>query len=511
MERRRTTLLLCFLVIALSMSIPGLTVGPAEFSQDTSDSARPDTDTWAQSLEMKPEWYGTDEAKRIADNLLLYQRGSGGWASNTDMTRVLIKEEIPALFKDKAILDATTDNGATFHQLRYLAKVYKRTLIDRYRDGFIKGLDFLLARVQQDDNVFQFLREIYSSKSDYGFLDKTYKTKIKQIIKEGSGYQAKAKLVTADKLKKKKGYDFIVAKDGSGDFKTVQEAIDAVPKDNDKRVKIFIKKGVYQEKIDLRKNSISLIGEDQEGTILTYNDFALKIGPYGYKLRTSGTPSIFIYGNDILVEDLTVENSSGCGTLYGQAVAVDASGDRLVFKNCSFLGYQDTLFTGGIGRQYYENCFIKGDVDFIFGSATAVFYECTLYSNNRGQDPNGYLTAASTSPMQKYGYVFIKCDLETGAAAPNSVYLGRPWAGFAAVAFIDCHIGAHIKAEGWHNWGRTKYETTARYVEYGSTGPGGASGQRVKWAKRLTPDEVKEYTVEKVLSGDDGWDPKQVK
>lgn len=503
--------LLPFLVITLSMSISGFTAEPTELSQNTSDSVVRDvSNTLVQSLEMKPEWYGTDEAKRIADNLLLYQRDSGGWVSNIDMTRVLLKEEIPVLFGDKANLDASTDNGATFNQLRYLAKVYNSTLIDRYRDSFIKGLDFLLARVQRDDNVFQFLREI-NGQSDYGFLDKIHKAEVKRIIKKGPGYQGKAELVTAEKLKKKKGYDLIVAQDGSGDFKTVQAAIDVVPKDNDKRVTIFIKNGVYKEKIQLRKNLISLIGEDRERTILTYNDFALKIGPYGSKLRTSGTPSIFIYGNDILVENLTIENSSGCGNLYEQAVAVDASGDRLVFRDCSFLGYQDTLFTGGIGRQYYENCFIKGDVDFIFGSATAVFYECTLYSNNRGQDPNGYLTAASTSPMQKYGYVFIKCDLETGAAAPNSVYLGRLWAGFAAVAFIDCHIGAHIKAEGWHNWGRPKYETTARYVEYGSTGPGAAWGKRVKWAKQLTPDEAKEYTVEKVLAGEDGWNPKQVK
>ncbi len=466
--------------------------------------------TWDQSLRMKPEWYGTDEAKRIGDNLLLYQRDSGGWPDKIDMALVLFKEEVPFLFKDKNNPDAASDNGATVTQLRYLAKVYNGTLIDRYRDGFVKGLDYLLVTKNGNADITQLLREISDSKSDYGFLDKNLKAKVKLAVKKGTGYQAPTKSVTADKLKKANGYDLIVAQDGGGDFKTIQAAIDSVPKNNNKRVTIFIRNGVYKEKIQLRKNLISLIGEDRDGTILTYNDFALKIGPYGYKMGTSATPSIFINGNDILVENITVENSSGCGTIYEQAVAVDSSGDRLVFRNCAFRAYQDTLFTGGIGRQYYENCFIKGDIDFIFGSATAVFDKCEIYSNNRGQDPNGYLTAAATSPIQKYGYVFIDCKLKTGAAAPQSVYLGRPWEGFAAVAYINCWMGPHIKAEGWDNWNKPKFETSARFVEYGSSGPGGSLGQRVKWAKQLTAAEAKEYTTEKILAGKDGWNPKEL-
>jgi len=192
---------------------------------------------------------------------------------------------------------------------------------------------------------------------------------------------------------------------------------------------------------------------------------------------------------------------------------VFANGDRLVFRNCTLLAYQDTLYTGsGIGRQYYENCFIKGDIDFIFGSSTAVFYKCELYSNNRGKEdePNGYLTAASTSPVQQYGYVFIDCKLNAGTSASQSVYLGRPWENFAAVAYINCWMGAHIKAEGWHNWDRPKAEQTARYVEYGSAGPGGSSLKRVKWATQLTADQAKEYTVEKIMAGKDSWNPKNL-
>ncbi|MGE5606842.1 MAG: pectinesterase family protein [Bacteroidota bacterium] len=500
--------LLFFLGMALLMTVQGLAT---ESAQNSSGLARPTaTISWDQSLEPSPDWYGTYEAKRIGDNILLYQRDSGGWPKNIDMAKVLLKEEIPTIFKDKAKTDAAIDNGATIYQLRFLARVYNATLIDRYQDGFVKGIDFLLGMKQGNEDVLQFLREIKSSRSDYGFLDKTHLAKVGLIIKKGFGYQAPTKSVAVDKLKKKKEYDFIVAQDGSGDYNTVQAAIDAVPKNNNKKVTIFIRNGIYKEKIQLRKDLISLIGEDRKRTVLTYNDFALKIGPYGSPLRTSGTPSIFIYGKDISVENLTIENSSGCGTIYEQAVAVDASGDRLVFRNCSILGYQDTLFTGGVGRQYYENCYIKGDVDFIFGSATAVFNECKLYSINRGQEPNGYLTAASTTPMQKYGYVFIKCDLETGAVAQHSVFLGRPWAGFAAVAFIECHMGAHIKAEGWHNWNKPKYESTARFVEYRSSGPGGSMEKRVKWAKQLTAEEAKEYTVEKVLAGEDGWNPKKL-
>lgn len=465
--------------------------------------------TWDKCLEMKAEWYGTDEAKRIGNNLLLYQRESGGWSDKIDMALVLFKEEIPFLFKDKNDLDATTENGATIAQLRFLARVYNATLCERYRDGFAKGLEFLLTPENNNDNVIQFLREI-NSNPEYGFLSKNQKAKVKLAIKKGIGYQTPAKSIPTDKLKKAKGYDLIVAQDGSGDFKTVQGAIDSVPKNKGQRVVIFIKKGVYKEKIQLNKNLISLIGEDRDQTILTYNDFAKKIGPYGYEMGTSATPTLSINGNDVLVENLTIENSAGTGLIYGQAVAVGANGDRLVFRNCALSAYQDTLLTGGIGRQYYENCLIKGDVDFIFGSATAVFNKCRIYSINRGEDPNGYLTAASTSPIQKYGYVFINCKLETGAAAPQSVFLGRPWEGFAAVAYINCWMGPHIKAEGWDNWNKPKYETTARYAEYGSSGPGGSMEKRVKWAKQLTAAEAKEYTVEKILAGEDGWNPKQL-
>lgn len=464
--------------------------------------------TWDKCLEMKAEWYGTDEAKRIGNNLLLYQRDSGGWPDKIDMALVLFKEEIPFLFKDKNEQDATTENGATIAQLRFLARVYNATLCERYRDGFAKGLEFLLTPENNNDNVIQFLREIKAD-PEYGFLSKNQKAKVKLAIKKGIGYQAPVKTVSADKLKKTKGYDLIVAQDGSGDFKTVQGAIDSVPKNKGQRVVIFIKKGVYKEKIQLNKNLISLIGEDRDQTILTYNDFAKKNGPYGYEMGTSATPTLSINGNDVLVENLTIENSAGTGLIYGQAVAVSTNGDRLVFRNCAMLAYQDTLLTGGIGRQYYENCLIKGDVDFIFGSATAVFNKCRIYSINRGEDPNGYLTAASTSPIQKYGYVFIDCKLETGAAAPQSVFLGRPWEGFAAVAYINCWMGPHIKAEGWDNWNKPKYETTARYAEYGSSGPGGSMEKRVKWAKQLTAAEAKEYTVEKILAGEDGWNPKQ--
>lgn len=466
--------------------------------------------TWDKCLTMKAEWYGTDEARRIGNNVLLYQRDSGGWPDKIDMAMVLFQEEIPFLFKDKNNLDATIENGASIAQLRFLARVYNATLYERYRDGFAKGLDFLLASNSSNDNAVQFLNEIKDHKTEYSFLTKYQKAKVKIAIKKGIGYQAPVKSVAADKLRKAKGYDIIVARDGSGDFKTVQGAIDSVPKDKGQRVVIFIKKGIYKEKIQISKNLISLIGEDRDQTILTYNDFAKKIGPYGYQMGTSATPTLSINGNDAVVENITIENSSGTGLIYGQAVAVSANGDRLVFRNCALLAYQDTLFTGGIGRQYYENCFIKGDVDFIFGSATAVFNKCRIYSINRGEDPNGYLTAASTSPIQQYGYVFINCKLETGAAAPQSVFLGRPWEGFSAVAYINCWMGPHIKAEGWDNWNKPKYETTARYSEYGSSGPGGSMEKRVKWAKQLTVEEVKEYTVEKILAGEDGWNPKQL-
>ena len=298
-----------------------------------------------------------------------------------------------------------------------------------------------------------------------------------------------------------KNYDLVVAQDGSGDFRTVQEAIDAVSPGQTTKTKIYITKGIYRERIVIAENKsyISLIGENCKETVLTYDDHAKRIGPDGEELGTFRSASIYINGDNFSAENITFENSAGPGELAGQALAASVAGDRVSFKNCCFLGFQDTLYTKS-GREYYQDCYIEGTVDFIFGAATAVFKNCELFSKKRP----GYVTAASTPEGNPYGYVFIDCRL-IGEAPPDSVYLGRPWRDFANVAFINCWLGRHIRREGWHNWRKPEREKTARYMEYNSTGPGASPDSRVKWARQLTPEEAAEYTVQKILAGSDGW------
>ncbi|NLM24781.1 MAG: hypothetical protein GX208_01500 [Firmicutes bacterium] len=296
----------------------------------------------------------------------------------------------------------------------------------------------------------------------------------------------------------------IVAKDGSGQFDSVQAAIDAVPENNKERVYIYIKNGVYKEKITVPENKpfISLIGESSEGTILTYDDSARTIGPDGKELGTTGSSSFFAKADDFTAENITFQNTAG---MYaGQAVAIRTYGDRCIFNNCRFLGYQDTLYVTG-GRQYFVNCYIKGDVDFIFGDATAVFENCDIVATNRRE--GGYITAASTPETSEFGYLIINSRL-IGEGEANKFYLGRPWRPYGAVAIINSWIGDHIRPEGWHNWSNPANEQTARYVEYNNSGPGAATERRVPWSTVLTAEEAARYTVENVLRGNDGWNPK---
>lgn len=293
-------------------------------------------------------------------------------------------------------------------------------------------------------------------------------------------------------------YDFVVAQDGSGDFTTVQEAINAVPdfrKAN--RTTILIKKGDYKEKVIIPecKINLTLVGED--GAKITYDDYASKPNRFGEEKSTSGSASCYIYAPDFIAENLTFENSSGP---VGQAVACFVSGDRAIFRNCRFLGCQDTLYTYGYPtRQYYEDCYIEGTVDFIFGKATAVFNRCNIHS--RG---DGYVTAPATPEDSKYGYVFHDCKL-TGADGVKNVPLSRPWRPYAQAIFINCDLGDHISPAGWNNWGKESNEKTVTYAEYSSKGPGANPSARAPYSHQLT--DPTPYAITTVLAGDDGWNP----
>jgi pectinesterase len=296
----------------------------------------------------------------------------------------------------------------------------------------------------------------------------------------------------------------IVALDGSGDFKTVQAAFDAVPAGNNKPVEIFVKKGIYKERLvlDSAKTFVTLTGEDKDQTILTYNNHVGMPPVNGQNTSTPGSASFFIYAANFTARNITFQNDAGFTA--GQAVAVNANGDKLIFDNCRFIGFQDVLLTSGQNsRQYYNKCYIEGTTDFIFGPATCVFQDCVIYSKK-----NSHVTAASTPQDKPYGYVFFDCRL-TGDTALHMVSLGRPWRPYAAVAYIRCNIGSHIKPEGWSNWNQTESYKTARYSEYKNTGAGANPAGRVTWARQLTDEEVKAYTLKNILGGNDNWDPRK--
>lgn len=288
-------------------------------------------------------------------------------------------------------------------------------------------------------------------------------------------------------------FDFTVAKDGTGDYISVQEAINAVPDFRKNRTLIFIKNGIYKEKLVLpaSKTNITFVGESVENTILTYDDFASKKNRFGEEVGTTGSTSFYIFAEGFIAENITFENSSGP---VGQAVAVRIDGDMVSFKNCRFLGFQDTLYPHGEkSRQYYKNCYIEGTVDFIFGWSTAVFEECTIFCKD-----HGYITAPSTLEETPFGFVFLNCKI-TGDAPEASFYLGRPWRPYGKSVFVNCNMGKHIKPEGWDNWRNPENEKTAFFAEYNSTGAGANPADRVAWAHQLTNEEVKKYTPGTIL------------
>ena len=288
----------------------------------------------------------------------------------------------------------------------------------------------------------------------------------------------------------------VVAADGSGQFRTVQQAVDHVPENNTQRVVIRIKPGVYREQVRVSggKRYLTFRGEDPRKTILTYRLSALEAG------NTRLAFSTFINADDFRAENVTFENSFGTGS---QAVALFVDANRAEFRNCRFLGWQDTLFVNG-GHHSFKNCYIEGHVDFIFGSASAMFENCTIHSKGAG-----YVTAQyRTSSEENTGFVFVRCRL-TGDDSGSGVYLGRPWRPYARVVFIHSWLGAHIKPEGWDNWRDPAREKTAWFGEYKSTGPGANSTARVAWSKQLTATEAAAFSrqrffalPERLIAGD---------
>lgn len=288
----------------------------------------------------------------------------------------------------------------------------------------------------------------------------------------------------------------VVSRDGTGNFRTLQEAIESARAFMDYTVTIYVKNGVYKEKVIVPSwvENIDIIGEDRDKTIITYDDHA-NIN----KMGTFRTYTVKVEGSDIIFKNLTIENNAA---QLGQAVALHTEGDRLKFINCRILGNQDTIYTGAkFTRLYFKDCYIDGTTDFIFGPSTALFENCMIHSKR-----NSYVTAASTPKEAKYGYIFKHCKL-TAEPGVDKVYLGRPWRPYAYTLFIECELGKHIVPAGWHNWGKQSNEETARYMEYKNTGEGANVSERVAWSKQLTKKEAEAVTVDAIFRTQSDWDP----
>lgn len=317
--------------------------------------------------------------------------------------------------------------------------------------------------------------------------------------------------VTAQSFAQKKAVvkEFTVAANGSADFKTIQEAVNAVRDHLQERFIIYVKPGIYAEKLVVPawKKHIAIVGKDPKTTIITNADFSGKsrLGPDltgSLKFSTYTSFTVMIAGNDCTLENLTIQNTAG---RVGQAVALAIEGNRFAAKNCLILGNQDTLYTANEGKNYFEDCYISGTTDFIFGEATAIFKDCEIHSLS-----NSYITAASTPKHSKYGYVFLNCKL-TAEDNVSKVYLGRPWRPFAKTVFMHCNLGKHILSEGWNAWPGdpifVEKEKTAYYAEFENTGAGAATKGRVSWSKQLSKSEAKSYKTELIF---EGWIPEFV-
>lgn len=333
---------------------------------------------------------------------------------------------------------------------------------------------------------------------------------------------------------------------------------------------IHIGPGIYREKLVISRPNLTLQGEgsDRTDTVLVWGDAAFDPMPEGDRRGTFRTASVRIDTHDFTARHLTFQNDAGYGHAVGQALALYVDGDRICFEDCCLLGSQDTLFTaplplkeaipGGFkgpgadkpripGRHCFQNCLIRGDVDFIFGGGTAWFENCVLFSglprepktlpepkhlpepktlpeqktslqahpscikadDKAHQNPDaaeaapvyGYVTAASTPKDRSFGYVFHNCRLESDCP-PGTVMLGRPWREWAKTVYLDCELGAHIHPAGWADWGKPHGHFF--FAEYRSKGPGASPDTRADFSRQLTEEEAAEYTMENVL---EGWVP----
>jgi pectin methylesterase-like acyl-CoA thioesterase len=306
-----------------------------------------------------------------------------------------------------------------------------------------------------------------------------------------------------------------VAKDGSGDYTSVQQAVDAAPPG----ARIAIAPGTYREVVVVLKPHLFFrgTGSTPEQTVIVFDRSA---GSTGSTFRSA---TVEVRGDDFYAENLTFANDFNATHPQlpqgSQALALSVSADRAVFRRVRLLGNQDTLYAASRNchpdgepclpaRQYFADCYIEGNVDFIFGDGKAVFDRCQIHST---QHQGGYVTAQGKHyPGEDSGFVFDHCRL-TAAPGVAHVWLGRPWRAYASVIFLDTEMGAHIEPAGWREWhpGETHYMDTVFYAETNSSGPG--AGARDPHTKRLSRQEAARFGAARYLAGSDGWDPTGVR
>jgi pectinesterase len=288
-------------------------------------------------------------------------------------------------------------------------------------------------------------------------------------------------------------FNITVSKDGSGTTSTIQEAINLVPDGNEKRIVIFIRNGVYKEKILIpsTKKNITLVGENVDKVVLTYNDYSGKV-VNGETITTNTSYSFAVEANDFTSMNITFANSAG---QVGQAVALRTSGDRQIFYNCKLIGHQDTYYTIGHYRNYLKNCLIEGTTDYIFGRSTVVFEDCQINSLKTGS----FITAASTEKDVKFGYVFLNCRF-TAAPDVERVFLGRPWRPFARTVIINSFLDEFVNPQGWSVWRGNENHQTCYFAEFGNFGPGADTNNRIDWSHQLTNEEFGKYTISNIFS-----------
>jgi pectinesterase len=318
--------------------------------------------------------------------------------------------------------------------------------------------------------------------------------------------------------------ELFVSKGGVDGFDNIGDALVAAKEFDGMEVVINIAPGTYNEKLVVSQDHISFVGTDEKNTRIGYGDGAFEILSDGIKRGTFRTQSILLDGDFFHAKNITFYNSAGQGTEFGQAIAMYGDGDQLIFENCRFESYQDTIFIaplpkkeiqpGGfrgpkefaprrLSRQLYKDCYIVGNVDFIFGSGIAYFENCEIAMVNRDRDVAGYVTAPSTYEGQKYGFVFNHCNFTNIDCPPRSAYLGRPWRDYAKSVILNSKIDNHIKTEGWFDWNKKDAWDKMFFAEYGNYGEGAcnllAGEKRAPYVHMLTKEEADEYTRENVL------------